>query len=62
VKLITTSKAAEQLGVHPATLWRWQKAGIVTPTYVTPGGQARWDLDQLAEQLGHRTRPPDQPT
>ena len=51
MKLVTTSKAAEELGVHPATLWRWQKAGTVTPAYVTPGGQARWDLDQLREQL-----------
>lgn len=50
-KLVTTAKAAEQLGVHPATLWRWQKAGTVTPAYVTPGGQARWDLDQLTDQL-----------
>jgi 8-oxo-dGTP pyrophosphatase MutT (NUDIX family) len=59
MKLVTTSKAAEQLGVHPATLWRWQKAGTVTPAYVTPGGQARWDLDQLREQLSRqREQPP----
>ena len=59
MKLVTTSKAAEELGVHPATLWRWQKAGTVTPAYVTPGGQARWDLDHLREQL---TAQPVSPT
>ena len=56
--LVTTSKAAEELGVHPATLWRWQKAGTVTPAYVTPGGQARWDLDQLREQLTRQNEAP----
>lgn len=58
MKLVTTSKAAEELGVHPATLWRWQKAGTVTPAYVTPGGQARWDLDQLRDQLMARHESP----
>lgn len=51
-KLVTTSRAARELDVHPSTLWRWQKAGTITPSWVTPGGQARWDLDQLREQLG----------
>lgn len=50
-QLMKTSEAAALLGVNPATLWRWQKAGAVTPAFLTPGGQARWDLDQLREQL-----------
>ncbi|UPK75538.1 NUDIX domain-containing protein [Nocardioidaceae bacterium SCSIO 66511] len=50
-QLMKTSEAAARLGVNPATLWRWQKAGAVTPAFLTPGGQARWDLDQLHEQL-----------
>ena len=51
-KLVTTSRAARELDVHPSTLWRWQKAGTITPSWTTPGGQARWDLDQLRRQLG----------
>jgi 8-oxo-dGTP pyrophosphatase MutT (NUDIX family) len=54
-KLVNTSRAARELDVHPATLWRWQKKGLITPAWTTPGGQARWDLDELARQLGiHR--------
>jgi 8-oxo-dGTP pyrophosphatase MutT (NUDIX family) len=53
---MTTSKAARALGVHPATLWRWQQEGRVTPAWTTPGGQARWDLDALYQQLGIRPR------
>lgn len=51
-KLITTSQAARELDVHPSTLWRWQKAGAITPAWTTPGGQARWDLDRLRQQVG----------
>jgi 8-oxo-dGTP pyrophosphatase MutT (NUDIX family) len=51
-KLVTTSRAARELDVHPSTLWRWQKAGMITPSWTTPGGQARWDLDLLRRQLG----------
>lgn len=51
-KLVSTSQAARELDVHPSTLWRWQKAGTITPSWTTPGGQARWDLDILRQQLG----------
>jgi 8-oxo-dGTP pyrophosphatase MutT (NUDIX family) len=50
-KLVPTSRAAEELDVHPSTLWRWQKAGLITPSWTTPGGQARWDLALLRQQL-----------
>ncbi|MEU6204616.1 NUDIX domain-containing protein [Micromonospora musae] len=54
-KLVSTSRAARDLDVHPSTLWRWQQAGRITPAWTTPGGQARWDLEELHRQLGiHR--------
>lgn len=55
-KFVSTSRAAEALDVHPSTLWRWQKQGRISPAWTTPGGQARWDLDKLRQQLGIRTR------
>lgn len=51
-RLVTTAKAAAGLGVDPATLWRWQQAGRVTPAWITPGGHARWDMAALRRQLG----------
>lgn len=50
-QLVNTHTAAQSLGVARATLWRWKKAGVVTPALVTAGGQARWDIEQLHEQL-----------
>jgi predicted site-specific integrase-resolvase len=58
-KLVTTGVAADALGVAHNTLHQWWKKGIVEPTVVTAGGHARWDLDELKEQL-RRKRKPDQ--
>lgn len=56
-KLISTGVAADALGVAHFTLFRWWQAGIVTPALVTPGGHARWDLDELKEQLRQNRKP-----
>jgi DNA-binding transcriptional MerR regulator len=58
-QLLTTGGAAKALGVARSTLARWWDQGIVTPSLVTPGGHARWDVDELREQL-RRVRDPDQ--
>ena len=42
------AEAAKLLGVHPSTLRRWDKKGILTPSYRTPTGERRYteaDLD-----------------
>lgn len=49
---LTSQAAADQLGMHPSTLWRWAQAGKIRPSWTTPGGHARWDLDDLRNQLG----------
>lgn len=56
---LNSQEAADHLGMHPSTLWRWAKQGRVRPSWTTPGGHARWDLDDLREQLG--IRPAEQP-
>lgn len=50
-KLVTTGVAADAIGVAHNTLYEWWKTGAVTPVLVTPGGHARWDLDDLKAQL-----------
>lgn len=50
-KLVATGVAARELGINRFTLVRWQKAGMVTPAFVTAGGHARWDLEDLKRQL-----------
>jgi hypothetical protein len=49
--LVPTGDAAKAIGVGHSTLARWWQEGIVTPALVTPGGHARWDVDDLREQL-----------
>jgi len=48
---VSTGIAARSVGVDHATLVRWWKRGYVKPALVTPGGHARWDLDDLKRQL-----------
>ena len=49
---LTLTKAAEQLGVHSATLRRWADNGDI-PVMLTPGGHRRFsasDIDQFAAE------------
>jgi len=48
---VTSRKAAQRIGVGLSTLQGWAARGIVTPAWRTPGGQARWDVDDLRRQL-----------
>ena len=49
---LTTTQAAERLGVHPSTIRRWADDGNL-PAMVTPGGHRRFaaaDLDWMADE------------
>ena len=48
---VTTRVAAKAIGVGVSTLQRWAARGLVTPALRTPGGQARWDVEDLKAQL-----------
>jgi 8-oxo-dGTP diphosphatase len=47
----TTRQAAADLGVGISTLQAWAAQGKVKPVWRTPGGHARWDIDDLRRQL-----------
>jgi DNA-binding transcriptional MerR regulator len=49
---VTSAVAAKAIGVSVSTLQRWAAERRVTPEWRTPGGQARWDIDDLRAQLG----------
>jgi excisionase family DNA binding protein len=57
--LITTRDLARHLQVHPKTVQEWVRSGRITPTAVTPGGQFRFDLDDVLKQLGQPRKRPD---
>jgi excisionase family DNA binding protein len=57
--LITTRDLARHLQVHPETVREWVRNGRITPAAVTPGGQFRFDLDDVLRQLGQPRKRPD---
>jgi putative resolvase len=50
-KFLSISEAAEELGVSPSTLRRWEREGKITSPIRTPGNVRRYDLQQTLEQL-----------
>lgn len=57
---VSSGVAARAVGVSLSTLNRWAAAGIIKPVLRTPGGQFRWDVDDLRRQLNF-TAPEQQP-
>ncbi|WP_433276720.1 MerR family DNA-binding transcriptional regulator [Pseudonocardia xinjiangensis] len=50
-KLLTTGKLAEALSVSATAVLNWQRSGLITPAWTTPGGHARWRLEDVENQL-----------
>ncbi|CCO07429.1 IS607 family transposase [Desulforamulus hydrothermalis] len=50
MELLTISKAAKKLGVHPNSLRNWEKQGLIKPVR-SPGGQRRYSMDELNRLL-----------
>ena len=58
-RLLTTGELARELGLSARSLARWAQEGQLTPTLVTPGGQYRWELEDVREQLRQLRKRPD---
>jgi excisionase family DNA binding protein len=54
--LLTTRETADALGINYKTLQRYVREGRVVPTIRLPGGQMRWDLDDVKNQLRGKPR------
>ena len=50
-RLLLTSELAEELGVSARLIQQYRQDGILTPTLETPKGHARWDLEDVRQQL-----------
>jgi hypothetical protein len=53
--LLSTKDLAQQLGVAAGTVRYYRSAGRITPARQTPGGHARWSLEQVRRQLAEPT-------
>ena len=62
---LTTRQVADELGIPVSTLQYWAAKGRISPAWRTPGGMARWDLEDLQRQLdipgGRRATDPAAP-
>lgn len=50
-RLLTTGELAKALGISQRSVARYAQTGQLEPALVTPGGQYRWDLDDVHRQL-----------
>jgi putative resolvase len=54
MRLVSIGIAAQELGVHPDTLRRWEEEGRIEPPERTPGGRRRYDLARLRNLAPHK--------
>lgn len=53
-KLLTSGEVADEFGLSPRTISRYAREGWITPDVITAGGQYRFDLDRVREELRQR--------
>lgn len=51
-RLMTTAQVATAFGLSGSTIRHYRSAGRIRPARTTPGGHARYDLDEVAKALG----------
>ena len=58
-ELLTVTEAAEKYRLARATIYKWVRAGAVTPIYVGPTGEMRIRASELVSS--QKTPPPEKP-
>jgi hypothetical protein len=51
-RYLTTSQLANALGLSDSTVRHYRSEGRIVPTRQTPGGHARYDLEEVETALG----------
>lgn len=49
--LLTSTELARKLGLSRRAISKYAQNGQLEPAVVSPGGQYRWDLDDVKRQL-----------
>jgi hypothetical protein len=60
-RYLTTRQLAEALGLADSTVRYYRSEGRIVPTRQTPGGHARYDLDEVEAALGIKAIKGDAP-
>ena len=60
--LVPSGRAAQALGISRQRLHQLRRARRVLPAAETAEGHARWDIEELREQLRGRLRNADDPS
>ncbi len=50
-RLVTTSELARALSLSKRTIQRYRSLGVLVPELESPGGHARWDVENVKQQL-----------
>ena len=53
VQQLTVLDVAKALGVSPATIWRWAKAGRIPQPRKIGENSTRWDSAELAQHMSN---------
>lgn len=61
-KFIAIKEASNFLGVSTQTLRRWERQGKLIPAKRTPGGQRRYNVDQLVPSQHENSKRNEIPT
>jgi excisionase family DNA binding protein len=58
-ELLTTAELANELRLSRKTIYRYIRDGKITPEYTLPGGEHRFRLESVVEQLRALRKRPD---
>jgi len=50
-RLLTSSELAAELGLSRQSIARYAARGWITPALRTPGGQYRWNIDDVTAEM-----------
>lgn len=55
-KYLSSGQLADEIGVSQSLITSYATSGKLVPAFTTPGGQYRWDLEDVQRQLQELSR------